>query len=69
MLLEKVGEEEYLEDGEDDEKLDEDDGPQGTAQRHFAETVVVEVVDPIEKVVFFHRPVIKDFGLQIYIKM
>ena len=55
MLLEEIGEEKYLEHHKDDEQLDEDDGPQRLAQAHVPETIDVEVVDPIEKVVLSHR--------------
>jgi len=52
---EKVGKEKELQDGEDDEQLDENDGPQGLAQRHVAETVSIEVIGPIEKTLLVHR--------------
>ena len=43
MLFDEVGEEEHLENGEDDEQLDEDEGPQRLAQLHVSEAVVIEV--------------------------
>ena len=55
MLLEEIGEEKDLEHHKDDEQLDEYDGPQRPAQAHVPETVGVEVVDTIEKVVLPHR--------------
>ena len=43
MLRKEVGEEEYLQHGEDDEELDGDDDPQRAPQPHLSETVVIEV--------------------------
>ena len=43
--IEKPGEEEETENEEHDEKLHEDDEPQGTPQRHAPEAVLVEVPD------------------------
>ena len=55
ILLQEIGEEEQLQHHENDKKFDEDDGPQRLAQAHVPETINVEVVDPIEKVVLSHR--------------
>jgi hypothetical protein len=41
VLLEEVGKEKHLEDGEYDEKFDKYDSPQRLAEVHVAETVVV----------------------------
>jgi hypothetical protein len=43
---EEVGKEEHFEHNEDDEELDEDDEPQGFAQSHVLESIVVEVPCP-----------------------
>lgn len=47
MLLEKIGEEEYLEDGKHDEEFDEYDCPQRLAEAHVPETVVIEIEGPV----------------------
>ena len=52
MLLDEVGEEEDLQDGENDDKLDSDDSPERTSECHLPEAVIIEVEGPIEKVVF-----------------
>jgi len=54
VLLEEIGKEEYLEDGEHDEQFDEDDGPQRLAEAHVPEPVVIQVKGTIEKSVFVH---------------
>jgi hypothetical protein len=41
MLLDEIREEEQFEDDENDEKLDEDNGPQRASQRHGAKTIDV----------------------------
>ena len=55
VLFQKVGEEEQLQHHEDDEQLNQDDGPQRLTQAHVPESVGVEVVDPVEKTVLPHR--------------
>ena len=55
LLLEEVREEEHLQYGENDEQLDENDGPQRASQRHVPESVVIEVEDPVKKPVLSHR--------------
>ena len=47
VLLQKIREKKYFQDGEHDEQFDEDDGPQRLAQAHRAETIVIEVENPI----------------------
>ena len=42
LFSEEVREEKQFKDNEDDEQLDENDGPQRAAERHFPEAVVVE---------------------------
>ena len=54
VFLQKIGEEEHLEDGEHDEQLDEDDGPQRTAQLHVPEAFVVEIEESVYETVFAH---------------
>ena len=56
MLFQEVWKEEELQDDEDDEELDEDDGPQRPSQLHVTEAVVVEIEDASCKVGCFHRP-------------
>ena len=55
MLTQEIGKEKELQYHKDDEQLDEDDGPQRPAQAHVPETIDVEVVDAIEKMVLSHR--------------
>ena len=54
VFLQEIGEEEHLEDGEHDEQLDEDDGPQRTPQLHVPEAFVVEIEESIYQTVFAH---------------
>ena len=54
VFLEEVGKEEQLQHDEDDEQLDEDDGPQRAPQLHGTESVVVKVIDLVQKTAFFH---------------
>jgi len=54
MRFDVVGEEKQLEDKEDDDELDEDDEPERLAQRHVAETVIIEVEYPVYEPVFLH---------------
>ena len=60
MLLQEVREEENLQHHEDDEELDEDDGPQCLAQAHVPESVGVKVIDPKEESLLVHRRRSKD---------
>ena len=55
MFLQEVGEEEHFEDGEDNEKFDEDNGPQRLAEAHRAETIVIEVKGSVQETVLLHR--------------
>ena len=55
VLLEEVGEKEDLENHEDNEQLDQDNGPQCLAEAHIPETVVIEVIDPVEESLSVHR--------------
>ena len=54
VLLQEIGEEEHLEDGEHDEQLDEDDGPQRTPQLHVLEAFVVKIEESVDETVFAH---------------
>ena len=54
VFLQEIGEEEHLEDGEHDEQLDEDDGPQRTPQLHVLEAFVVEIEESVDETVFAH---------------
>ena len=49
LAMDKVGEEEYFQHGKDDDELDEYHCPQGFAERHASESVVVEVVGLMEE--------------------
>ena len=66
VLLQKIREEEHLQHGEDDKKLNEYDGPQRTPQAHITKALVVEVEYSVGKTAFLHRHKKKDgFSLQI----
>ena len=54
VFLQEIGEEEHLEDGEHDEQLDEDDGPQRTPQLHVPEAFVVKIEESVYETVFSH---------------
>ena len=54
MLLDEVRKEEKFQDEENDEEFDENNCPQSTPQPHIAETIIVEVINPIEKTSFLH---------------
>jgi hypothetical protein len=43
MGVDIVGKKEYLQDDKDDEQLNQNDSPQGTAYRHLAKAVSVKV--------------------------
>ena len=64
VLLQEVGEEEYLQDGEHNEQFNQYDGPQRLAEAHIPEAVVVEVEGPVPESVFVHRR--SKMILQIY---
>lgn len=47
VLLQEIREKKHLQDGEHDEQFDQYDRPQRLAQAHRAETIVIEVENPI----------------------
>ena len=70
ILLQEIRKEENLEYSENNEQLDDDDGPQRLAEAHGAEPVIVEVEDPMEKTVLIHRQIIKSWQIyKLYLKV
>ena len=55
VLFQEVGEEEYLQDGENDKQFDYNDSPQRLAQTHVAKAVIVEMEGSLEYSLFIHR--------------
>ena len=55
VLLEEVGEKEYLENDKDNEQFNQDNRPQRLAEVHIPKTVVIEVEDPVKESLFVHR--------------
>ena len=48
ILLECVGEEEYLQDGENNKQFYQYHQPKGLSQRHISESIIVEIPNSIK---------------------
>lgn len=52
--FQEIREEKHLQNREHNEKFNQDNRPQRFAERHIAESVVIQVENPIPKAVFSH---------------
>ena len=55
ILSDEIGEKEQFENNEDNKKLDTDDEPERSTQRHLSETVVIKVEGTAPKAFLGHR--------------
>lgn len=67
MLLEEIGEKEHFQDGKHNEHLYGNDEPQGLAQRHVSESVIIEVERSIKKVRLVHRSIVFAANIDKYL--